>query len=170
MHDIGKVGVPDGILQKPGKLTPEEFEVMKRHTIIGVKILAGANSPLLRMAEEIAMSHHEKWDGSGYPEGLAGEAIPLSARIVAVVDVYDAMTHDRVYRPAIPEARTLEVMREGRGKHFAPSVFDAFLKILPQFRKIHEEVEDAHPRPSVRQTSFACHPGDGTAVRFGPER
>ena len=140
MHDIGKVGIPDSILQKPGKLTPEEFEVVKRHTIIGVKILAGANSPLLHMAADIAMSHHEKWDGSGYPEGLAGEAIPLSARIVAVADVYDAMTHDRVYRPAIPEAQTLEIMQEARGKHFDPSVFDAFLEVLSQFRKIREEI------------------------------
>jgi putative two-component system response regulator len=140
MHDIGKVGVPDGILQRPGKLTAEEFDFIKRHTIIGVKILAGANSPLLRMAGDIAMSHHEKWDGSGYPEGLAGEAIPLSARIVAVADVYDAMTHDRVYHRAIPEAQTLEVMREGRGKHFDPTVFDAFLGVLSQFQKIREEI------------------------------
>jgi putative two-component system response regulator len=94
------------------------------------------------MAGDIAMSHHEKWDGSGYPEGLVGEAIPLSARIVAVASVYDAMTHNRVYRPAIPETQTLEVMREGRGKHFAPAVFDAFMEGVSEFRKIREEISE----------------------------
>ena len=155
MHDIGKVVVPDGILRKPGKLTAEEFEIVKRHTVVGVKILAGANSPLLRMAEEIAMSHHEKWDGSGYPEGLAGEAIPLNARIVAVADVYDAMTHDRVYRPAIPEAQTLELMREERGKHFDPAVFDAFMEVLSQFRKIREEMDNAIAHQDALDTGVA---------------
>ena len=151
MHDIGKIGIPDAVLRKPGKLTAEEFEIIKTHTVIGANILAGATASLLRMAGEIALSHHEKWDGSGYPHGLAGEAIPLSARTVAVADVYDAMTHDRIYRPAIPEAQTLEVMRAGRGKHFAPAVFDAFLEVLSQFRKIHEEISDGGnmERPAV---------------------
>ena len=143
MHDIGKIGVPDTVLRKPGKLTAEEFEIIKTHTLIGAKILAGATSPLLVMACEIALSHHEKWDGSGYPHGLAGEAIPLSARVVAVADVYDAMTHDRVYRPAIPEAKTLEVMREGRGKHFDPAVLDVFMDVLSQFRKIRKEGDES---------------------------
>jgi putative two-component system response regulator len=142
MHDIGKIGVPDAVLRKSGKLTAEEFEIIKTHTAIGAQILAGATSPLLRMAGEIALSHHEKWDGSGYPHGLVGEAIPLSARPVAVADVYDAMTHDRIYRPAIPETQALEVMRAGRGRHFDPVVFDALMEVLSQFRKIREEIGD----------------------------
>jgi putative two-component system response regulator len=136
MHDIGKVGIPDVILRKPGKLTAEEFEIIKEHTVIGAKILANAKSSLLHMAWEIALSHHEKWGGSGYPQGLAGEAIPLSARIVAVADVYDTMVHNRVYRPAIPEAQTLDTMRANRGKHFDPAVLDTFLKVLSKLRKI----------------------------------
>ncbi|MGD1000281.1 MAG: HD domain-containing phosphohydrolase [Candidatus Brocadiia bacterium] len=142
MHDIGKIGVPDAILRKPGKLTAEEFEIMKRHTVIGAQMLSGEEAPLLRMARDIALWHHEKWDGNGYIHALAGDAIPLSARIVAVASVYDAMTHNRVYRPAIPETQTLEVMREGRGKHFAPAVFDAFMEGVSEFRKIREEISE----------------------------
>jgi putative two-component system response regulator len=144
MHDIGKIGVPDAVLRKPGKLTAEEFEIIKTHTVIGSQILADANSPLLRMAGEIALSHHEKWDGGGYPQGLAGESIPLSARTVAVADVYDAMTHDRVYRPAIPEAQTLDIMKAGRGRHFDPVVLDAFIETLQQFREIREQLGEPH--------------------------
>ena len=142
MHDIGKVGVPDAVLRKPGKLTAEEFEIVKTHTLVGAKILANAKAPLLRMARDIALSHQEKWDGSGYPQNLAGPAIPLSARIVAVADVYDAMTHDRVYRPAIPEAQTLVIMHGGRGQHFDPVVFDVFREILPQLPAIYEEADE----------------------------
>ena len=142
MYDVGKIGIPDAILRKPGKLTAEEFEIMKRHTVIGAQMLSGEESPLLRMAKDIALWHHEKWDGNGYIHALAGDAIPLSARIVAVADAYDAMTHDRVYRPAIPETQTLEVMREGRGKHFAPAVFDAFMEGASEFRKIREEISE----------------------------
>jgi putative two-component system response regulator len=142
MHDIGKIGVSDVVLRKPGKLTPEEFESIKKHTLIGADILAGATSPLLCMAAEIALSHHEKWDGGGYPRSLSGQAIPLAACVVAVADVYDAMTHDRIYRPAISEAQTLKVMRTGRGRHFAPAVFDAFMDILSQFQKIRQEINE----------------------------
>lgn len=131
MHDIGKIGIADGILLKPDSLTPEEFEVVKKHTEIGASILDHSEIPLLQMAEEIALCHHEKWDGSGYPQGLAGEEIPESARIVAVVDVYDALTHARVYRPAFPEEEALAMMREEREKHFDPRILDCFIELIP---------------------------------------
>lgn len=142
MHDIGKIGIPDAILRKPGKLTPQEFEVIKQHTVIGARILSGAQSPLLRMARDITLSHQEKWDGSGYPGGIAGDDIPECARIVAVADVYDALTHDRVYRPAISEAQSLAIMEEGRGSHFERRVFDAFVAVLPRMREIRREVRE----------------------------
>ena len=142
MHDSGTIGIPDAILRKPGKLTAGEFEVIKQHTVIGARILSGAHSPLLRMAQEITLSHQEKWDGSGYPGGVAGDAIPECARVVAVADVYDALTHDRVYRPAIPEAQSLAIMQEARGRHFDPRVFDAFTAALPRMRVIREEVAE----------------------------
>jgi putative two-component system response regulator len=142
MHDIGKMGVADTILKKPGRLTAEEFERMKEHTAIGARILEGSGIALLELAREIALNHHEKWGGGGYPAGLGGEAIPLSARIVAVCDVYDALINDRVYRKALPEAETLAIMNEGRGGHFDPRVFDLFLERLPEFRAIRERFRD----------------------------
>ncbi len=145
MHDIGKVGVPDALLRKPGKLTAEEFEIVKTHTLVGAEILANAKAPLLRMARDIALCHQEKWDGTGYPRKLTGAAIPLSARIVAVADVYDAMTHERVYRPAIPEAQALAMMNSGIGRHFDPAVCEVFRRIFPQLRTIIEEMDE--PRP-----------------------
>jgi putative two-component system response regulator len=144
MHDIGKVGVPDVILHKPGKLTAEEFEIVKLHPLVGAEILNDAKAPLLRMARDIAFCHQEKWDGTGYPQKLAGEAIPPSARIVAVADVYDAMTHPRIYRPAIPREQTLADMNGARGKHFDPAVFDVFRKLLPQLHIICEEMDEPH--------------------------
>ena len=157
MHDIGKIGVPDTILLKPGKLTPEEFDRMKKHTMIGAQILGVADIPLIRTAKEIAVSHHEKWDGSGYPEGLAGEAIPECARMVAVCDVYDALVTHRVYRPAFPEEEALAMMTKEKGKHFDPKLFDGFMDMLPEFRRIREEIDEptgtaqghrnASPRP-----------------------
>jgi len=134
MHDVGKIGIPDDILRKPSRLTTDEYEVMKRHTLIGAEILADSSSPLLMQAAVIALSHHERWDGAGYPHGLAGEAIPESARILAIVDVYDALTHDRVYRPALPVDQALELMAEGQGTHFDPL-------LLPAFFTVHEEIE-----------------------------
>ena len=127
LHDVGKIGVPDQILLKVGKLTDEEFAVMKTHTTIGAAILAGGSSRLVIEAERIALSHHERWDGGGYPNGLAGEEIPLGARIVAVADVFDALTHARPYRAAWPLEQVLEEMRAQRGRHFDPVVVDAFL-------------------------------------------
>jgi len=142
MHDLGKIGVPDGILLKPGRLEPAELEVVKRHPKIGAVILAGSTVPLIRMAEEIAMSHHERWDGSGYPYGLKGEAIPESARIVAIVDVYDAMVHDRIYRPALPEEDVISMMAKSSREHFDPRIFDCFLNLLPKMRRIREDVRE----------------------------
>lgn len=139
MHDIGKIGVPDAILRKPGPLTEAEFEIMKTHTTIGARILAGSEFAMLRMAHDVALSHHEKWSGAGYPEGLAGENIPEAGRIVALVDVYDALSHDRVYHKAVSEADVLKLMREGRGTHFDPRMFDQFMALLPQIRKIKAE-------------------------------
>ena len=144
MHDIGKVALPDTILRKPNKLTAEEFEMVKTHTTVGGAILADAKTPLLRMARDIAWCHHEKWDGSGYPRKVAGAAIPLSARIVAVADVYDAMTHSRAYRPAMSKEETLASMDNARGHHFDPAVFDVFRKVLPQLQTICEEMSEPH--------------------------
>ncbi|MFZ1934205.1 MAG: CHASE domain-containing protein [Thermoguttaceae bacterium] len=142
MHDIGKIGIPDAILQKPGKLTAEEFAVMKTHTRIGADILAGSKSPMLQMAREIALNHHERWDGKGYPRGLAGKAIPESARIVAIVDVYDALSHDRVYRPALPEAEVLTIMQQGAGSHFDPVLMTFFFLHFSDIRRIAQEHPD----------------------------
>jgi putative two-component system response regulator len=140
MHDIGKVGIPDNILKKPGRLTPEEFEIMKAHTEIGGKILGGSDAPMIRMASAIALSHHEKWDGSGYPAGRSEDAIPESGRIVAVADVYDALVYDRVYRPAMSEAAAVAIIRDGKGKHFDPRILEAFLELLPELRRTREQV------------------------------
>lgn len=145
MHDVGKIGISDSILLKPGKLTPEEFEVMKTHATIGARLLGSSNIPLLRLAKEIALSHHEKWDGSGYPNGLAGEAIAQSGRIVAIADVYDALVMKRVYRPAIPEPEALAMMTSNRGTHFDPGIFDRFMALLPEIRRIRQEVQDEEP-------------------------
>ncbi|HEY7411400.1 MAG TPA: two-component system response regulator [Vicinamibacteria bacterium] len=145
LHDIGKVGVPDHILRKPAKLTPEEFEEMKRHVIHGYeaivateKLLADAGlSPaaasFLRYAREIARSHHEKWDGSGYPDGLAGDDIPLSARLMAMADVYDALRSQRVYKPAYPHEEAVKQIVAGRGSHFDPDMVDAFCSLGEEF-------------------------------------
>jgi putative two-component system response regulator len=127
LHDIGKIGVPDGLLLKPGALTPAELAQMKMHTVMGARILSGGNSDLLRMSERIALSHHERWDGSGYPCGLTGDTIPVEARIVAIADVFDALTHDRPYRKAWPLDAVIAEIRRGRGGHFDPQLVDAFL-------------------------------------------
>jgi len=142
MHDIGKIGLPDTILRKPARLTREEFKVMQTHTVIGARMLEGSDFSLLNMAHSITLCHHEKWDGSGYPHGLAGEAIPEPARICAVLDVYDALIHERIYRPALPEEEALAIMTKGRGSHFDPVVFDTFMRVLPELRRIRSEVGD----------------------------
>lgn len=155
LHDIGKVGVPDAILRKPGPLTAEEFEVMKRHTVIGRDTLLdvereiGLPSSFLRFAREIACSHHEKWDGTGYPEGLCAEDIPVAARLMAVADVYDALVSRRVYKPAMPHERALEIIREGRGTHFDPDVVDAFCRIEHEVKKVAARLADTAPHSEV---------------------
>jgi putative two-component system response regulator len=148
LHDIGKVGIPDRILLKPGNLDREEFEIMKMHAVYGrdtimlvEKHIGGSNS-FLMFAREIAHSHQEKWDGSGYPQNLAGEQIPLSARLMAVADVYDALISKRVYKPAFTHQQALDVMRKGRGSHFDPDVLDAFFEIEGEFAAIADAFAD----------------------------
>ena len=148
LHDIGKVGIPDHILLKPGKLTVDEFTVMKSHPAIGRDALRdaekrmGAEGSFLGVAKEIAYSHHERWDGSGYPQGLSGEATPLSARLMALADVYDALIHKRVYKPAWSHAEAIEMIREGRGRHFDPSLVDCFMEDADEFRYIASRFSD----------------------------
>jgi putative two-component system response regulator len=148
LHDIGKVGIPDPILLKPAPLSPAEFEVMKTHTTIGYESLVRAEKSLgiefdfLNLAKEIALSHQEKWDGSGYPKGLVGDAIPVSARLMAVADVYDALISKRVYKEAMSHEQALEIMRRGRGKHFDPDMLDAFFQIEGEFRTIAQAYND----------------------------
>jgi putative two-component system response regulator len=155
LHDIGKVGIPDRILLKPGKLTAEEFEIMKTHTTLGRDAILAAErqldapSSFLRYAREIAYSHQEKWDGSGYPEGLVGPLIPLSARLMAVADVYDALISRRVYKPAMPHDKAVAVIREGRGSHFDPDIVDVFDQALEDFRKIAAVFADSDNDPQV---------------------
>jgi putative two-component system response regulator len=149
LHDIGKVGIPDAVLLKPGKLTAEEFEIMKTHTTLGRDAILAAErlmdtpSSFLRLAREIAHFHQEKWDGSGYPEGLRGEAIPLSARLMAVADVYDALISARVYKPAFSHEVAVNIIAEGRDKHFDPELVDAFLRVQEEFRNIARRFQDA---------------------------
>lgn len=147
LHDVGKVGVPDSILLKPGRLTEEEFEEMKKHTIHGRDTLKGAENMLgsnsfLRIAREIAYSHHEKWDGTGYPEGLKGEDIPLSGRLMAIADVYDALISKRVYKEPFPHKKAVAILSEGGGTQFDPDLIEAFLEIEDDFRRIALEFAD----------------------------
>jgi putative two-component system response regulator len=149
MHDIGKIGISDKILVKPGKLTDEEFSIMKTHSIIGAKILASSHSPILKIAEEIALSHHEKWNGKGYPQGLAGETIPLSARIVAVADVFDALTSKRPYKDPMPVEQTIDIIKSERGEHFDPRIVDVFLENIDEVLKIKNEINSAENKAHI---------------------
>ncbi len=148
LHDVGKVGIADNVLLKPGKLTAEEFEIMKGHAYLGFHALEmaeqeiGTEDSFLTAAKDIAHYHHEKWDGSGYPNGLSGEDIPLSARLMAIADVYDALISKRVYKDAMPHDKALEIIREGRGSHFDPDLIDAFFEIENQFMEIAEKYKD----------------------------
>ncbi|TXH88552.1 MAG: two-component system response regulator [Rhodoferax sp.] len=164
LHDIGKVGIPDAILLKPGRLTPEEFEVMKQHAAIGAQAIGDAIAGVqkaraehgeapdqqgtthaldfLEAARQIAGSHHEKWDGTGYPQGLSGEAIPLSARLMAIADVFDALLSKRHYKPAMALDETLEIIRRGRGTHFDPDIVDALLACIPQMMAVAQRFND----------------------------
>lgn len=140
MHDIGKIGIPDSVLKKPGKLTEEEWVTMRKHPEYGAKILSGSEVPVIQLASEIALSHHEKYDGSGYPSGLKGEEIPLSGRIVALADFFDALTMNRCYRPAMSDEKALGLVKEGRGQHFAPEVVDAFLSVVDEIIETRDRI------------------------------
>lgn len=149
LHDIGKVGIPDCILLKPGRLEPPEFTIMKTHTTLGSRAIEHAEQALgteldfLTMAKEIALYHQEKWDGSGYPHGLCGDDIPVSARLMAIADVYDALISRRVYKDEMPHAEAVRIILEGRGKHFDPDMTDAFIAIQDEFRQIALRFADA---------------------------
>ena len=155
LHDVGKVAIPDAVLLKPSRLGPEEWEVMKLHTTYGRDAIVNAEKTLgrhegsfLRYAREIAYGHHEKWDGTGYPQGLAGEAIPLSARIMAIADVYDALISRRVYKPAFPHDKALAMIADGRGHHFDPTLVDVFMKVSDEVRDIARHFADeSEPEP-----------------------
>jgi putative two-component system response regulator len=164
LHDVGKIGIPDTVLTKPGSLVPEEFELMSRHAVLGktvleplsqtdqrlwhnhtslgADIIGPATFPLLKMAALIALTHHEKWDGTGYPIGLAGEDIPLEGRIVAVADVFDALASKRPYKSPFPREKCFAILKEGRGTHFDPAVLDAFFAASDQVIKVQMELPD----------------------------
>lgn len=147
MHDVGKVGVADNVLLKLGKLTDEEFELVKGHAEIGAEPLSIAEKPLgsssfLRVAKEIALTHHEKWGGSGYPNQLSGEAIPLSGQLMALADVYDALIYKRVYKPAFSHDKAKAIILEGKDKHFEPQIVAAFLAVEAEFQRIAHQYQD----------------------------
>jgi putative two-component system response regulator len=149
LHDIGKVGIPDRILLKPGRFEPQEFEIMKTHTTLGKDAIDHAEEQLgmsvefLSMAKDIALSHQEKWDGSGYPQALVGDAIPLAARLMAVADVYDALISRRVYKDGMPHEKAVQIMVEGKGSHFDPDMIDAFVDLQDEFRAIAKRFADS---------------------------
>lgn len=167
LHDIGKVGIPDRILLKPGRFEPHEFEIMKTHTTLGRDAIQHAEDQLgmpvefLSYAKEIAYGHHEKWDGSGYPQGLAGEVIPLSARIMAVADVYDALISRRVYKEGMSHDQAVDIMRKGRGSHFDPDILDIFLGLQPEFQRIAQRFADSDADMSEKQTTLEAAMGKG---------
>ncbi len=146
MHDIGKIAIPDSVLLKPGNLTQEELEIMKKHTVLGAGMLAGSSYPSVQLAASIALNHHERWDGTGYPNGLKGVAIPLEGRIVMLADVYDALRCKRPYKPSIGHQTACSMIREGDGRtspaHFDPDVLKAFREVAPVFEEISETVND----------------------------
>lgn len=152
MHDVGKIGVPDAILLKPGPLTPSEWQVMKCHTTFGASLLNGLSAPLLQMSREIALSHHEHWDGSGYPRGLQGEAIPLVGRILKLADVYDALRSQRPYKPALSHDSACTILLQGdqrtRPSQFDPHILDIFREIHPQFAAIYNQIADSPGQPA----------------------
>jgi putative two-component system response regulator len=166
LHDIGKVGIPDRILHKPGKYEPHEFEIMKTHPALGRDALlqaqdvAGETIEFLEIAQHIVYSHHEKWDGSGYPQGLAGQAIPIPARLMAVADVYDALISRRVYKPGMSHAKATGIIVEGMGKHFDPDVVDAFLDLNQEFQEIATRYADSEQELQIKAAFLDSVVGD----------
>jgi putative two-component system response regulator len=148
MHDLGKIGIPDQILLKPARLDPAEWEIMKQHTVIGAKILKGSDAEFIRLGEIIARSHHEKWDGSGYPNSLKGIDIPIAGRITAIADVFDALTSQRPYKEPFSVEDSLVIIGEGRGSHFDPDVVDAFFAIQDEILTIKKECDDDNQQTS----------------------
>jgi putative two-component system response regulator len=139
MHDLGKIGIPDKILLKPGTLDPVERDIMKLHTVIGAKILSGSDSEFIKLGATISLSHHEKWDGSGYPNGLKGKAIPIEGRIAAIADVFDALTSRRPYKEPFSEEKSIVIIKRGRESYFDPDVVDAFIAISEEILTIKEQ-------------------------------
>lgn len=142
MHDIGKVGVPDAILLKPGRLNELERKIMESHAMIGAEILKDSVVPLIRLSQVIAATHHEKWDGKGYPAGASGEGIPLEGRIVALADVFDALSNKRVYKPAFSLVETMDIIKQGSGSHFDPAVVDAFIMGIDRVKTVYEQYKE----------------------------
>ncbi len=163
LHDVGKVAIPDAILLKPGPLTPEERAIVETHAEEGHRLLRGSTSSILELATTIALSHQEKWDGTGYPRGLTGESIPIEGRIVAIADVFDALTSDRVYRKAFPVQEAVQMMREQRGRHFDPVLLDAFMEVLDNSGPDAREKERSDPSALVESTLETY----GTALERG---
>jgi cyclic di-GMP phosphodiesterase len=146
MHDIGKIGTPDHVLLKPGKFTQEEFNVIAQHAEIGYRILGGSDAEILKVAATIAWTHHERWDGSGYPRKLKGEAIPVEGRIAAIADAFDALTTQRVYKPAFELSLAVDLMSKHRGEHFDPELLDVFFASIDEIKRIHEQYADRSSR------------------------
>jgi putative two-component system response regulator len=166
LHDIGKVGIPDRILLKPGSFTPQEFEIMKTHTTLGwdainnAELMLGTKAEFLTMAKDIALSHQEKWDGSGYPQGLKGDAIPVSARLMAVADVYDALISRRVYKEGMPHEAAVAIIQQGKGQHFDPDMVDAFTDIHEEFRAIAARFVDSDVDMQSKARQMAAFEGN----------
>ncbi len=144
MHDVGKIGIPDKVLLKPGKLDAEEWELMKKHAEFGAEIIGEEKEPLLQMSRVIALTHHEKWDGSGYPNGLSAYEIPLEGRIVAIADVFDALTSERPYKKAWPVDDAISLIKESSGSHFDPALVEIFIRVLPQALQIKDSYKDVN--------------------------
>ena len=151
MHDIGKIGTPDHVLLKPGKFTPEEFTVISQHAEIGYRILSGSDAEILKVAASIAWTHHERWDGNGYPRKLKGNVIPVEGRIAAIADAFDALTTQRVYKPAFSLDHAVELMTAHRGEHFDPELLDTFFSSLNDLKLIHDQYADQPTREMIRE-------------------